>query len=143
MAYFRNLSAASPGNKSLNIAPSTAVLLDIRSPDDKQKKEDHQKPLIIFGVDITHFNSFMQYAILASGLLFFMCLYGYYQELVVYGWFNRKLSLFSTFLHFLGCSFFAQLQYHLNKKRLRAQAVASNPSTAGTEIPNSLSLLPI
>ena len=47
--------------------------------------------------------------ILSSGLLFFMCLYGYFQELVIYGWFDRQLSIFSTFLHFAGCSVFAQI----------------------------------
>ena len=62
----------------------------------------------------------MQYLVLAGGLMFFMCLFGYYQELViVYSRFKRKLSLFSTFLHFLGCSFFAQLQYHYDRKRYR------------------------
>lgn len=43
-------------------------------------------------------------------MILVMCLYGYFQELVVYGWFQRKLSVFSTFLHFVGCFCLCVLQ---------------------------------
>ena len=46
-----------------------------------------------------------------------MCLYGYYQELVQYGFFERKLPTFSTFLHFLGCFIFAHLQRQYQYKK--------------------------
>ena len=70
----------------------------------------HSKSMYVFGYDLTSYSSWIQYLILASGMLLCMCLYGYYQELFVYGFFDRKLSFFATFIHFLGCSFFAQLQ---------------------------------
>lgn len=76
--------------------------------------EAHPKrPLVLFSIDISNWPGYIQSIVLIGGLIVFMCLYGYYQELVIYGWFNRKLSLFSTFLHFLGCSVFAQLQRHV------------------------------
>jgi hypothetical protein len=91
-----------------------------RGSDDALQKdlegEGGNKPLVIFTIDISFLSPLMKYFVLASGMLLFMCLYGYFQELVVYGWFNRKLSIFCTFLHFLGCSFFAQLQYSYSKK---------------------------
>jgi hypothetical protein len=85
---------------------------------DKKKPDGHkaQKQLIIFTMNISFLSPLFRYFVLAFGMFFFMCLYGYFQELVVYGWFNRKLSLFCTFLHFLGCSFFAQLQYDYSGK---------------------------
>jgi adenosine 3'-phospho 5'-phosphosulfate transporter B3 len=74
----------------------------------------HVKPLVLFSLDITHWSPIVQYIFLIGGLILFMCLYGYYQELVIYGWFNRRLSWFSTFLHFLGCTGFAQLQRNIS-----------------------------
>ena len=67
------------------------------------------KPLVLFGTDLSFLTPMLRYVVLACGMFFFMCLYGYFQELVVYGWFQRKLSIFSTFLHFLGSSVFAQV----------------------------------
>lgn len=82
---------------------------------DEKEKRPNEKPLMIFSFDISHYSPTVQFLILTAGLLLFMCLYGYFQELVVYGWFDRKLSLFSTFLHFLGCSVFAQMQRRVSK----------------------------
>jgi len=73
-------------------------------------EDKHTKSIYVFGYDLTSYSSLMQYIILATGMLLCMCLYGYYQELFVYGFFDRKLSFFATFIHFAGCSFFAQLQ---------------------------------
>lgn len=64
----------------------------------------YTRPVIIFGaIDLSKLSPLLQYVILSLGLLIFMCLYGYYQELVAYNYFDRKLTMFSTFLHFLGC----------------------------------------
>lgn len=78
------------------------------------------RPLIIFSIEMTHWSPVLQYCVLCGGLVLFMCLYGYFQELVIYGWFERKLSMFSTFLHFLGCSVFAQLQRNLSYRSVTA-----------------------
>jgi len=43
-----------------------------------------------------------------------MCIYGYFQELVIYGWFERKYSMFTTFLHFIGCFCLSHLQRKLS-----------------------------
>jgi len=84
------------------------------------------KPLVLFGTDLSFLSPLLRYVVLACGMFFFMCLYGYFQELVVYGWFQRKLSIFSTFLHFLGSSVFAQMQYHYSPSgRAAAQAAAA------------------
>lgn len=82
---------------------------DIMSPvGSKEPTEvNPSKKIFLFGFDISNLAPSVQLAVLMSGLVIFMCLYGYFQELVVYGWFDRKLSLFSTFMHFLGCSVFA------------------------------------
>lgn len=99
---------------------------------DKKKPDGHkaQKQLIIFTMNISFLSPLFRYFVLAFGMFFFMCLYGYFQELVVYGWFNRKLSLFCTFLHFLGCSFFAQLQYDYSGKT----PLSSNSKEIGTNV---------
>jgi len=73
------------------------------------------RPLVLFSVDLSRLSPPMQFFVLAGGLILCMCLYGYYQELVIYGWFQRKLSMFSTFMHFLGCFFFAVLQRKMSK----------------------------
>jgi hypothetical protein len=80
----------------------------------KRSDEIGKNHLHIFSVDLTNISPVYQFLILGGGLILFMCLYGYFQELVIYGWFNRKLSIFSTFLHFLGSSVFAQLQRNVS-----------------------------
>ncbi|RYY86530.1 hypothetical protein EON63_05565 [archaeon] len=102
----------------LAMSPSDLSVVESQSVDrdDKLKSERYVKPLLIFTLDITHWSHTIQSVILIGGLILFMCLYGYYQELVIYGWFNRQLSLFSTFLHFLGCSIFAQISRNYSYK---------------------------
>ena len=90
-----------------------------RRKSENHKNQKNQKPLVIFTFNLSFLSSIFRYLVLAFGMFFFMCLYGYFQELVVYGWFNRKLSLFCTFLHFLGCSFFAQLQFNYAGKSVQ------------------------
>jgi hypothetical protein len=128
MAYWRNNAshhAASSSYKSTEAGGSSvhgvgamrgldveagihqSDLSNILDDDDDNSKH---KPIAIFGYDITRCNVMIQYFILAGGLLVFMCMYGYFQELVQYGWFDRKLSIFSTFLHFACCSVFAEMQ---------------------------------
>lgn len=56
------------------------------------------------GCDISRVKDPVQFGILFGSLLFFMCLYGLFQEIVIYDWFERKLSVFTAALHFLGCA---------------------------------------
>ena len=87
------------------------------------------RPVVIFGmIDLSRHSSFLQYVILSTGLLIFMCLYGYYQELVAYNYFNRRLSIFSTFLHFLGCFLVA----HFQRKTVQRTKFIGNVLTMGT-----------
>lgn len=72
---------------------------------------------ILFGVDLTGYPVQLQFLIPAFGLLLFMCLYGYLQELVVYGLFERKWSNLQTFLHFFGCIVCAEIQSYLTSTR--------------------------
>ena len=58
--------------------------------------------LIIFGFDLTGLPPSAQYIVLTLGLFLFTCTYGYYQELVIYSWFRRRLGTFTTMLFFLG-----------------------------------------
>ena len=107
----------------------------LKTDKERRKSEGYklQKPLVIFTFNISFLSPLFRYLVLAFGMFFFMCLYGYFQELVVYGWFNRKLSLFCTFLHFLGCSFFAQLQYNYSGRAPSSTSVLGTPkSTLGT-----------
>ena len=60
--------------------------------------------LHIYGINLTASDRKVQFTILASAYLLFMVLYGYSQEIVVYQWFKRTQSLFTTFLYFLGMS---------------------------------------
>jgi hypothetical protein len=127
--------------------PSSFEYSALPNDRDRRKSDAHkaQKPLIIFTVNISFLSPFLRYLVLAFGMFFFMCLYGYFQELVVYGWFGRKLSLFCTFLHFLGCSFFAQLQYNysgrapIQNDSTSNQANGSSPNAHITAKLNSLS----
>jgi hypothetical protein len=103
--------------------------------EDAKEKSKEERPLTLFSVDLSHLSPTVQYIVLATGLILFMCLYGYYQELVVYGWFERKLSMFSTFLHFLGCFSFAQIQRNLSKTKA--------PSNTGCVTPTASSFIPV
>jgi hypothetical protein len=150
MAYFRNSSI---DNKLLKQSNNSLNHSEIKNSDDvydeknvnhndiKNKKTDEyegQKPLIIFTLNISFLSPFLRYLVLGCGLFFFMCFYGYFQELVVYGWFNRKLSLFCTFLHFLGCSFFAHLQYKYSQKNNILGITLSSPLSSSNSKIKSL-----
>ena len=111
------LTTVGTGSGSENfILPQLDGEIDERDHAKLRRLDEGQRPLALFGIDLTNLSPVMQYLVLVGGLILFMCLYGYYQELVIYGWFDRKLSLFSTFLHFLGCSVFAQVQRNLSFK---------------------------
>ena len=71
----------------------------------------------LFGVDLTSYPVHWQYLVPAFGLFFFMCLYGYLQELVVYGLFERRWSNLQTFLHFFGCIIIAEAQSFFTSSR--------------------------
>jgi drug/metabolite transporter (DMT)-like permease len=126
MAYYRPSlqQAISPS------APRSTILLNEKENENKESDEnkihnksiDIMKPLIIFSIDMTHWSPAFQYFFLAFFLTLFMCFYGYFQELVVYGWFQRKLSMFSTFLHFLGCSIIAQIQRNLSRNSITKES---------------------
>lgn len=64
---------------------------------------------LYLGCDISSFKEPYQFGILFSTLLFFMCLYNVFQEMVIYDWFDRKLGVFTAALHFLGCIFCAAI----------------------------------
>lgn len=126
MAYFRTsmLSTSNITDQNNGIYAPESDVSKIARDDNEKSKEDVVKPLTLFSIDMSHLSPVVQYFILASGLIIFMCLYGYYQELVVYGWFERKLSMFSTFLHFFGCLLFAQLQRNLSRGSSKAPAAS-------------------
>lgn len=107
---------------------------DFESPSSPPKIPGAEKQLVVFGFDISHLSAALQFITLMSGLLIFMCLYGYFQELVIYGWFNRKLSIFSTFLHFLGCSVFALVQrrYFVNAHEPAGSSSKSSSASSST-----------
>ena len=136
MAYVRggnntvNSEMNNNNNNSSRIKPDGQIML-LSSHSNKREKDEGEleettsmKPLVLFGIDLSFLTPTFRYLVLACGMFFFMCLYGYFQELVVYGWFQRKLSIFSTFLHFLGSSVFAQLQYHYSASSRAAKAAA-------------------
>lgn len=61
-------------------------------------------PLHFYGLNLTSSGEKVQFMVLASAYLCFMVLYGYSQEIVVYQWFKRTQSLFTTLLYFFGMS---------------------------------------
>lgn len=68
--------------------------------------------LKIFGINLSGIHPSFQYIILTAGLFLFTCSYGYYQEIVIYSWFRRKLGTFTTMLFFVGngvCAIFEKL----------------------------------
>ncbi|KAJ1418325.1 UAA transporter family-domain-containing protein [Ochromonadaceae sp. CCMP2298] len=134
MAYFRPSMVMSI-NTDLPQARGEGIGMRgeaLGSDGDDKSKDENPRQLILFGVNLSGLSPVVQYMVLAGGLILFMVLYGYYQELVIYGWFQRKLSMFSTFLHFLGCFLFSLLQ----------RKISARPSEAPNSRTNS-ALLPI
>lgn len=126
-------SASTSGTMTNNgsaIMPLLDGDIDQRESAKLRRIDEGQRPLALFGIEMTHWSPLLQYIVLFGGLILFMCLYGYYQELVIYGWFDRKLSVFSTFLHFLGCSVFAQVQRNLSFKQAGNSSSSSSSSSS-------------
>jgi hypothetical protein len=145
MAYQRPkplYSAQDMNNELIPRVSQIDLLNTIDDPRDElasiKEKYSHNnyfsKPLVLFSIDISHWTPSLQSLLLMGGLILFMCLYGYYQELVIYGWFDRKLSIFSTFLHFLGCSVFAQLQRNISPKSRDCTQFAMSMGTAQPKV---------
>ena len=107
---------------------------NIEDDRDRDNEYKHAKLMHVFGYELTSFSSLIQYLILASGMLLCMCLYGYYQELFVYGFFDRKLSFFATFIHFLGCSVFAQIQRRTSSSSSSSSSSSNNNNSLNTNI---------
>lgn len=133
MAYFRTSMLSSSNLPDQNSIYASELDTSKHRDGNDKIKDDVVKPLTLFSIDMSHLSPVVQYIILASGLIIFMCLYGYYQELVVYGWFERKLSMFSTFLHFLGCFIFAQLQRNLSRSGVNNK----NSNSVGSIAPSN------
>jgi len=70
------------------------------------KKVDVKKPIpfILAGYDLSWCNESVRFAILTGMLFVFTCGYSYYQEMVIYSWFRRKLGVFTTMMYFVGTS---------------------------------------
>lgn len=68
---------------------------------------------LFLGLDISGYKDHVQFWILFASLMLFMCLYGLFQEMVIYDWFQRKLGVFTAALHFLGCIFCAAVLHIL------------------------------
>jgi len=68
------------------------------------------KSFKVVGVEIGNWNSTLQYAFCTTGVMIFLLLYGYLQELVVMNKFKRSLGWFVTFLQLTGYAVFAFLQ---------------------------------
>ena len=94
-----------------------------------------ERSFYIFSFNITQLSPILKFFILVGGLILFMCLQGYYQELVIYGWFNRKLSMFSTFLQFLVCSIFAQVQRNMSNSSSSSVTSTTAQSTQAADHP--------
>ena len=65
-------------------------------------KEPHHKFLVVLGIDMSEWKPIKQYFFLSVSMMASMCIYAYLQEYIIYGWFNRKFSFFTSFLHFIG-----------------------------------------
>ncbi len=63
---------------------------------------DKKPNLSLFGYSLSHLNNSTSYIVLTTALFVTTCGYSYYQELVIYSWFQRKLGVFTTMLYFIG-----------------------------------------
>ena len=88
------------------------------SDHDYVQKDGHmlKYSLLVVGFDISNLSGTLQFLVLFMGLVFFMCLYGLFQEIIVYELFNRKLSIFTTCIHFAGCLYCSLLLYCKERK---------------------------
>ncbi|GMH64533.1 hypothetical protein TrLO_g13465 [Triparma laevis f. longispina] len=68
----------------------------------KNLTEIRSSNLTILTINLTPYTRQSQYLLLASGVFCFTLIYGFLQELVIVGIFDKKLSLFLAFTQFLG-----------------------------------------
>ena len=106
---------------SVDLDPEAVQLTPVLEVEEGEPQDREQGPVFrkhqLFGFDLSSHPVHYQYLIPAFGLFFFMCLYGYLQELVVYGLFERKWSNLQTFLHFFGCIIIAEIQSFVTSSR--------------------------
>lgn len=88
-----------------SVPPELSEPATTNKPKSKTKMGDRKEiALHFYGLNLTASGEKVQFMVLASAYLCFMVLYGYSQEIVVYQWFKRTQSLFTTFLYFFGMS---------------------------------------
>lgn len=71
------------------------------------QKESQKTELILFGKDLTHYNSRTQFVICVAGVFFFTIIYGYLQELITVQIAGRNFGVFLASVQFAGYSFWS------------------------------------
>ena len=88
--------------------------------DPKKKKaalsSNLDAPLSVLGFNLTSFSLSTKYVILSTSMMISMCLYGYFQEYLIYGWFNRQFGMFAALLHFISCSICTYLERSIGSR---------------------------
>jgi len=89
------------------------------------------EPVLVLGVDISHFPRNMQFMLCASGVFFFSLLYGYLQELLSVQICSRQLGLFLACVQFIGYTFLAYLlRTYVYESQKRKKLHSKNSGTS-------------
>jgi hypothetical protein len=88
-------------------APSSANTINSSNTDLEFFDDKISEPVLVLGVDITHWNDQQQFLYCAGGVFGFSLCYGYLQELLSVQLCSRKLGLFLAMVQFLGYTILA------------------------------------
>lgn len=91
----------------IETAPSSTNTINSANTDLDFFEDKITEPVLVLGVDITHWNDQQQFLYCASGVFGFSLCYGYLQELLSVTLCSRKLGLFLAMMQFLGYTILA------------------------------------
>jgi adenosine 3'-phospho 5'-phosphosulfate transporter B3 len=95
-------------------------------------------PVLVLGMDVSHFSRTQQFLLCASGVFFFSLLYGFLQELISVQLCSRQLGLFLATFQFTGYTLLSWLLrtfVYKTQRRKKLTPKNSNISSFGSKIP--------
>ena len=138
---------AAAGLLTLPSPPVSKGGMSTQSVSDLEFFEDLvSEPVLVLGVDISHWSRQMQFLLCASGVFFFSLLYGYLQELLSVQICNRKLGLFLAMVQFVGytvLSFLLRTYVYQSERRRKLTPKTSSESLRGDASKSNVLIVPL
>ena len=141
---FGNDDADVAAGRSIPSAPDSTNTISTSASDIEFFEDLVSEPVLVLGIDISHFSRTGQFIVCATGVFCFTLLYGYLQELLSVHLCSRKLGLFLATFQFFGyTSLSFILRTFVYKSSGRAKLTPKRSNLSASSFPAKNMTVPI